>query len=140
MKNNLDSQTISFTEIEDSNLNTKKQPKHQLQRKWTLWVHVPKPQLGETKDEWDQNNLWLNTMLSLIGEQYDDHEFICGAAVSRRTTDRISLWTKDAEKKDNQIRIGGKFKEKLEIPENTKITFSSHKTLPNQEKPIKYNV
>ncbi|RZB42979.1 Eukaryotic translation initiation factor isoform 4E-2 isoform B [Glycine soja] len=43
------------------------------------------------------DNMWLETMMALIGEQFEDAEDICGVVASvRQWQDKLSLWTKTA--------------------------------------------
>ncbi|KAJ3107966.1 hypothetical protein HDU97_002546 [Phlyctochytrium planicorne] len=58
--------------------------------KWVAQISKPK------KKELD--TYWLNTLLTIIGEGFEDSIEVCGAVVSvRRHQDRISLWTKSRD-------------------------------------------
>ncbi|XP_010460734.1 PREDICTED: eukaryotic translation initiation factor 4E-3-like [Camelina sativa] len=57
---------------------------------------------------------WLNTLLALVGEQFDHGDEICGAVLNFRARgDRISIWTKNATDEDAQLSIGKQWKELL---------------------------
>ncbi|KAI8607683.1 translation initiation factor eIF 4e-like domain-containing protein, partial [Chytriomyces sp. MP71] len=61
-------------------------PQNEKGGKWV--AQVTKPRAPEL------DNLWLNTMLSVIGESFADASEILGAVVSvRRHGNRLSLWT-----------------------------------------------
>ncbi|CAK7350320.1 unnamed protein product [Dovyalis caffra] len=58
---------------------------------------------------------WLNTLLAMIGEQFDHGDEICGAVVSvRAKQDKIALWTKNASNEAAQLSIGKQWKEFLD--------------------------
>ncbi|CAA2992615.1 eukaryotic translation initiation factor [Olea europaea var. sylvestris] len=70
-------------------------------------------------------NMWLETLMALIGEQFDEAEEICGVVASvRQRQDKLSLWTKNAANEAVQMSIGRKWKEILNVTE--KITYSFH--------------
>nr|CAD7570252.1 unnamed protein product [Timema californicum] len=56
----------------------------------------------------DLNNYWLEVLLCLIGEAFDDyHEDVCGAVVNIRAKgDKIGIWTSDALKSQSVVEIG----------------------------------
>jgi len=68
---------------------------------------------------------WLEVLLCLIGEAFDDDgDDICGAVMDvRGKQDRISIWTADSKNKDRVIRIGKKLKERLG---GYPMTYESH--------------
>ncbi|KAJ8763926.1 hypothetical protein K2173_003708 [Erythroxylum novogranatense] len=83
--------------------------------KWTV------PCKGKTNLE----ALWLETLLALIGEQFDEPDEICGVVASvRQRQDKLALWTKTATNEAAQMSIGRKWKEVIDI--NEKITYSFH--------------
>ncbi|OIW07658.1 hypothetical protein TanjilG_07700 [Lupinus angustifolius] len=50
------------------------------------------------------DTMWLETLMALIGEQFDDAEDICGVVASvRHRQDKISLWTKTAANEAAQV-------------------------------------
>ncbi|KAH7352074.1 hypothetical protein KP509_19G028500 [Ceratopteris richardii] len=68
---------------------------------------------------------WLDTLLALIGEQFDEGDEICGVVVSiRPRQDKISLWTKTASNEAAQMSIGRQWKEFLEFTDS--IGFIAH--------------
>ncbi|EFJ11627.1 hypothetical protein SELMODRAFT_125743, partial [Selaginella moellendorffii] len=71
------------------------------------------------------DQFWLNTLLALIGEQFDEGDEICGVVVSVRPRgDKLSLWTKTANNEAAQMSIGRQWKEFLEYQD--KINFMFH--------------
>ncbi|KAJ3451464.1 eukaryotic translation initiation factor 4e related [Anaeramoeba flamelloides] len=73
------------------------------------------------------DEMWLKTILSIIGENYEYNDEICGAVVSiRNNGDRISLWTKTASNKEAQMSIGKKWKETLKI-RGIRLSYLIHK-------------
>jgi len=88
--------------------------------KWTFMI--PKSSSKTMLDTY-----WLNTLLALIGEQYDDTDDICGVVVNVRSKqDRISIWTKSSSNEAVQVGIGRQFKAALELPEASKIGYIAH--------------
>ncbi|KAL1452088.1 hypothetical protein WDU94_006401 [Cyamophila willieti] len=77
------------------------------------------------------NAFWLEILLCLIGEAFDDHsEDICGAVVNIRPKgDKIGIWTVDASrsKLDGILSIGRKIKERLGIGSDYQIVYQSHR-------------
>nr|QNT12792.1 eukaryotic translation initiation isoform factor 4E-S [Nicotiana tabacum] len=68
--------------------------------------------------------MWLETLMALVGEQFDESEEICGVVASvRRSQDKLSLWTKTASNEAIQVSIGRKWKE---IIDAEKISYSFH--------------
>jgi translation initiation factor 4E len=67
---------------------------------------------------------WLNTLLAMIGEQFDNGDEICGAVVSvRAKNDRIALWTKNASNEAAQLSIATQWKEFIVYNENIGYIF-----------------
>ncbi|KAF5891963.1 Alcohol dehydrogenase class-3, partial [Clarias magur] len=66
----------------------------------------------------DLDRFWLETLLCLVGEAFDDHsDDVCGAVVNVRTKgDKIAIWTTDYENKDAIVHIGRVYKERLGVP------------------------
>ncbi|KAJ3439672.1 eukaryotic translation initiation factor 4e related [Anaeramoeba flamelloides] len=72
-------------------------------------------------------NLWADTVLSIIGERFEPEEEICGAVVSiRHNGDRIALWTKTASKKEVQLEIGKTWKQELNL-RGMRLSYLTHK-------------
>ncbi|KAK9146209.1 hypothetical protein Sjap_006112 [Stephania japonica] len=71
------------------------------------------------------DTMWLETLMALIGEQFDDGEEICGVVASvRQRQDKLALWTKTAPNEAAQMSIGRKWKDVIDITD--KITYSFH--------------
>ncbi|KAJ3193831.1 hypothetical protein HK101_004000 [Irineochytrium annulatum] len=86
--------------------------------KWVAQIQKPKKK--------ELNNMWLNTLLAIIGESFEDSEEICGAVVSvRRHADRLSLWTKSLKPEACQ-RIGNYWKGALDMGGDETIGFQAH--------------
>ncbi|XP_031479372.1 BTB/POZ domain-containing protein NPY3-like isoform X2 [Nymphaea colorata] len=70
-------------------------------------------------------SMWLETLMALIGEQFEEGDEICGVVASvRQRQDKIALWTKTAANEATQISIGRKWKEIVDS--NEKIFYSFH--------------
>ena len=56
----------------------------------------------------DLDFLWLEMVLCMIGEGFDEYSNeICGAVINiRKQCDKISLWTGNANRKEGVIKIG----------------------------------
>jgi len=87
----------------------------------------------------DNNKLdtaWFNTVLTMIGDQFDDADDICGVVVSKRgNTNRLGLWVKHADDREAVKRIGKQLKDINRI--RSKITFYSHDDAKSYNKPNK---
>ncbi|GAV70619.1 IF4E domain-containing protein [Cephalotus follicularis] len=71
------------------------------------------------------DTMWLDTLMALIGEQFDETDEICGVVASvRQRLDKLSLWTKNASNEAAQMSIGRKWKEIVDV--NDKIDYSFH--------------
>ena len=72
---------------------------------------------------------WQNTLLSLIGSQYDkEHELINGAVVNvRYKADKLALWTKHYKEEAAQYKIGKRFKRILSITDDL-LVYEIHDT------------
>jgi translation initiation factor 4E len=50
------------------------------------------------------DQLWLNILLAMIGEQFDEGDEICGAVASvRARQEKIALWTRTATNEAAQM-------------------------------------
>eukprot|EP01089_Gocevia_fonbrunei_P022651 TRINITY_DN9235_c0_g1_i1.p1 TRINITY_DN9235_c0_g1~~TRINITY_DN9235_c0_g1_i1.p1 ORF type:complete len:269 (-),score=49.29 TRINITY_DN9235_c0_g1_i1:143-949(-) len=89
--------------------------------KWV--VNLPAKQRATKLDE-----LWLFTLLSVIGESYGDFgDHVCGAVVSiRKGQDRIALWTAESSDQVSCVSIGKVFKQSLGFPDKTMMGYQSH--------------
>ncbi|XP_055944798.1 eukaryotic translation initiation factor 4E-like [Argiope bruennichi] len=77
----------------------------------------------------DLNSCWLEVLLCMIGEAFDDYgEDVCGAVVQvRAKVDKLALWTADVENKEAIMRIGELLKDRLHIhPRNGMIVYEPH--------------
>ncbi|KAF3457843.1 hypothetical protein FNV43_RR02503 [Rhamnella rubrinervis] len=71
------------------------------------------------------DTMWLETLMALIGEQFDEADEICGVVASaRQRQDKLALWTKTATNEAAQMGIGRKWKEIIDVTD--KITYSFH--------------
>lgn len=76
----------------------------------------------------DLDRMWLETLLSLVGEAYGDMgDFVMGAYLQRRQReDRIQLWTSDHSNKDANMHIGRIFKATLNLTDDSLIHYLKH--------------
>ncbi|CAK9180200.1 unnamed protein product [Ilex paraguariensis] len=73
----------------------------------------------------DLDNMWLETLMALIGEQFDEADEICGVVASvRQRQDKLALWTKTASNEAAQMSIGRKWKEIIDVAD--KISYNFH--------------
>ncbi|KAL6970608.1 Eukaryotic translation initiation factor isoform 4E [Sarracenia purpurea var. burkii] len=71
------------------------------------------------------DSMWLETLMALIGEQFDEADEICGVVASvRQRQDKLSLWTRTATNEAAQMSIGRKWKEIIDVTD--KISYSFH--------------
>nr|1RF8_A Chain A, Eukaryotic translation initiation factor 4E [Saccharomyces cerevisiae] len=75
----------------------------------------------------DIDELWLCTLLAVIGETIDeDDSQINGVVLSiRKGGNKFALWTK-CEDKEPLLRIGGKFKQVLKLTDDGHLEFFPH--------------
>ena len=83
-------------------------------------------------------NHWQNTLLSLVGSQYDkEYDLINGAVVNvRYKVDKLSLWTKHYTEEKAQYKIGKRFKRILNVTDGLliyEIHDTNHQPMPNIE-------
>jgi len=70
------------------------------------------------------DTMWLETLMALIGEQFDESEEICGVVASvRQRQDKLALWTKSASNEAVQMSIGKKWKEIIDVSDKINYTF-----------------
>eukprot|EP00276_Gloeochaete_wittrockiana_P009914 CAMPEP_0184656616 /NCGR_PEP_ID=MMETSP0308-20130426/16629_1 /TAXON_ID=38269 /ORGANISM="Gloeochaete witrockiana, Strain SAG 46.84" /LENGTH=225 /DNA_ID=CAMNT_0027093815 /DNA_START=66 /DNA_END=743 /DNA_ORIENTATION=- len=80
---------------------------------------------GRKRKEIDDT--WLNTMLALIGEAWEEEDEICGAVVSiRKDQDRISVWTRTSSDLQVALGVGRQMRTLLEVPESVALSFHLH--------------
>jgi len=73
------------------------------------------------------DNQWLEVLLCLIGEAFDDDgDDICGVVVDiRNKVDKISIWTADCKNEDRILNIGRTVKQRLNLVNNGMV-YESH--------------
>eukprot|EP01135_Chromosphaera_perkinsii_P004500 Nk52_evm24s284 gene=Nk52_evmTU24s284 len=85
--------------------------------KWLLAVRKGKDGQGGNPT---LDDLWLNALLAMIGENLNDQGEICGAVLAiRRQQDKLALWTRTT----NEVvckRVGTLFKESLQVKDELK--------------------
>ncbi|XP_036006331.1 eukaryotic translation initiation factor 4eb isoform X1 [Fundulus heteroclitus] len=76
----------------------------------------------------DLDRFWLETLLCLVGEAFDDFsDDVCGAVVNiRNKGDKIAVWTSDYENREAVTHIGRVYKERLGLPMKMTIGYQSH--------------
>ncbi|KAK8774013.1 hypothetical protein V5799_011457 [Amblyomma americanum] len=74
------------------------------------------------------NDNWLEVLLCLIGEGFDEFgDDVCGAVVQvRNKLDKISVWTADVNRADGNIHIGKTVKEIITLPPRYVVRYHSH--------------
>ncbi|XP_040830367.1 eukaryotic translation initiation factor 4E type 1B [Ochotona curzoniae] len=74
------------------------------------------------------DRLWLETLLCLIGESFEEHSReVCGAVLNIRTKgDKIAVWTREAENQAGVLHIGRVYKERLGLSAKTIIGYQAH--------------
>jgi translation initiation factor 4E len=75
----------------------------------------------------DLDRMWLETLLSMIGESYGSlGDLICGAYLQRRQKeDRIQLWTTKGSEEEIK-EIGAILKDKLNLSKESHIHYLKH--------------
>ncbi|TKS85643.1 Methylcytosine dioxygenase TET1 [Collichthys lucidus] len=76
----------------------------------------------------DLDRYWMETLLCLVGESFDEaSEDVCGAVVNVRPKgDKIAIWTSNCQNRDAIMTIGQLYKERLNIPIKAMIGYQSH--------------
>ncbi|XP_061690120.1 eukaryotic translation initiation factor 4E-1A-like isoform X2 [Syngnathoides biaculeatus] len=84
--------------------------------------------LSKQQRKADLDRFWLETLLCLVGEAFDDHsDDVCGAVINVRAKgDKIAIWTTDYENKEAITHIGRVYKERLGVPSKVVIGYQSH--------------
>jgi len=84
------------------------------------------------------DSTWFNSVLTMVGDNFDDADDICGLAISiRGKMNRVQLWVRHADDRDAVRRIGRQFKDINGIRQQTKIVFYSHDDQKDFAKPNK---
>ncbi|XP_062957690.1 eukaryotic translation initiation factor 4E-like [Cynocephalus volans] len=76
----------------------------------------------------DLDRFWLETLLSLTGESFNDYsDGVCGAVVNvRAKSDKIAVWTTGCENRDAVTHVGRVRKARLGLPPKMAIGYQSH--------------
>ncbi|KAM4677723.1 eukaryotic translation initiation factor 4E type 1B [Discoglossus pictus] len=76
----------------------------------------------------DLDALWLETLLCMIGEVFDEYnDEICGAVINIRAKgDKIAIWTREAENREAVTHIGKIYKERLGLSSKVVIGYQAH--------------
>ncbi|XP_077587431.1 eukaryotic translation initiation factor 4eb isoform X2 [Stigmatopora nigra] len=84
--------------------------------------------LNKQQRKFDLDRFWLETLLCLVGEAFDDFsDDVCGAVVNIRTKgDKIAVWTSDCQNRDAITHIGRVYKDRLGLPLKMTIGYQSH--------------
>ncbi|XP_077999698.1 eukaryotic translation initiation factor 4E-1A-like [Glandiceps talaboti] len=84
--------------------------------------------LSKNQRHSDLDRFWLETILCLVGEAFDDDsETVNGAVVNiRNKGDKIAVWTADASKSEATTKVGRRLKERLNLPPKFIIGFQAH--------------
>ncbi|KAL3876015.1 hypothetical protein ACJMK2_033904 [Sinanodonta woodiana] len=84
--------------------------------------------LNKNQRATELDNFWLETLLCLIGEAFDElSDDVNGATINiRNKGDKLGLWTRDARRSDAVLRIGQRMKERLKIPAKISLGFQAH--------------
>ncbi|XP_054423983.1 eukaryotic translation initiation factor 4E type 1B [Pteronotus mesoamericanus] len=74
------------------------------------------------------DRLWLETLLCLIGESFEEYSReVCGAVINIRAKgDKIAVWTREAEHQTGVLHIGRVYKERLGLSAKTIIGYQAH--------------
>ncbi|KAL6267108.1 eukaryotic translation initiation factor 4E-like [Pogonomyrmex barbatus] len=77
----------------------------------------------------DLDNFWLEILLCMIGEAFNEYsDDVCGAVVNVRTKgDKLGVWTSNADCADSVMEIGRKLKERLRITSKTTMGYQVHR-------------
>lgn len=77
----------------------------------------------------DLDNFWLEILLCMIGEAFNEYsDDVCGAVVNVRPKgDKLGIWTSNADCADSVMEIGRKLKERLRITSKTTMGYQVHK-------------
>jgi len=89
-----------------------------------------------SKQKRDHDKIWLKLMMLLICEEFGNYgEFICGAVFnSRRTMNKIALWTSDASLDELNRQIGLIYSNSLELHSES-LHYEPHQAASDRSKP-----
>nr|XP_061794182.1 eukaryotic translation initiation factor 4E-like isoform X1 [Nerophis lumbriciformis] len=76
----------------------------------------------------DLDRYWMETLLCLVGESFDEaSDDVCGAVVNvRHKADKIAIWTSNCQNRDAIMTIGQTYKDILSIPSKAMLGYQSH--------------
>ena len=76
----------------------------------------------------DLDRIWLETLLCLVGEAFDDFsDLVCGTVVQiRPKADKLAIWTGNAKEQQANLTIGRIVKARLQLPHKMSIGFQTH--------------
>lgn len=74
------------------------------------------------------DDIWLNILLSLIGETLDDSDEITGVILNVRSNKyKLGIWTRNFNNTNKVIEIGLKIRKIINIPPEITIGYQKHK-------------
>lgn len=80
------------------------------------------------------DDMWLYTILAMIGENFDAGHDLCGAVISlRKAGDRVAVWTKTADDDKACMEIGNQFKSAINECLQTEVPKDSLEYLVHNE-------
>uniref|UniRef100_A0A8C5IIM5 Eukaryotic translation initiation factor 4E family member 1B n=1 Tax=Junco hyemalis TaxID=40217 RepID=A0A8C5IIM5_JUNHY len=84
--------------------------------------------LAKQQRHTELDRFWLDTLLCLIGEMFDEYsDEVCGAVINIRTKgDKIAIWTREAENQEGVTHIGRVYKEHLGLSQKVAIGYQAH--------------
>ncbi|MBN3279868.1 IF4E factor, partial [Polyodon spathula] len=84
--------------------------------------------LSKQQRHTELDRFWLETLLCIIGETFDDYsDDVCGAVINVRAKgDKIAVWTTDTENREAVTYIGRRYKEGLGLPAKIVIGYQAH--------------
>ncbi|XP_023608505.1 eukaryotic translation initiation factor 4E type 1B [Myotis lucifugus] len=84
--------------------------------------------LAKQQRHTELDRLWLETLLCLIGESFEEYsQEVCGAVINIRTKgDKIAVWTREAENQTGVLYIGQVYKGRLGLSTKTVIGYQAH--------------
>lgn len=85
--------------------------------------------LDRKQREADLDRVWLEILLCMVGEAFDEHsEDVCGAVVNiRPKIDKIAVWTANGQNSNTVLEIGRRLKERLNLGHNCSLGYQMHK-------------
>jgi len=94
---------------------------------------------GGYDQQLDADAIWLNLLLHIVGDHFDDADEICGLIVSKKSKGfRFNLWIKTANDMDARKRIAKQLKKIACFTKDRSVRFISHEDKMNsRQKPAK---